>query len=49
MFFFFREREGREKERERKILSERNINWLPLLHTPTGDQIATQPCALTGN
>ena len=28
---------------------ERNMNRLPLTRTPTGDQAATQACALTGN
>ena len=40
--FIFRER---EKERERNIGGERNINWLPLAHAQT----ATSACALTGN
>ena len=35
-------------ERE-KLMCERNIDWLPLTHAPTGDWPATQACALTGN
>ena len=42
--FIFRERGGREKERERNI----NV-WLPLPHTWEGTWPATQACSLTGN
>ena len=42
--FIFRERGGREKERERNI----NV-WLPLEHSQLGTWPATQACALTGN
>ena len=42
--FIFREREGREKERERNISV-----WLPLMWPPLGTWPATQACALTGN
>ena len=44
ILFIFRER-GRKKEEERNI----DTDWLPLPHAPTGDQPATQACALTRN
>ena len=37
IYSFLERREGREKERERILMQERNINWLPLTGTPTGD------------
>ena len=42
--FIFREREGREKERERNISV-----WLTFKWPPLGTWPATQACALTGN
>ena len=35
--FIFRQK-GREKERKRNIMWEKNIDWLPLPHAPTRDQ-----------
>ena len=43
LFIYFREGEGREKERERNIKV-----WLPLAHPLLGTWPATQACALTG-
>ena len=51
MLFTFREK-GKEGERKRGreiSMCERNIDWLPLIHTPTKDWPTTQECALTGN
>ena len=44
LFIYFREGEGREKERERN-----NTVWFPLVHPHMGTWPATQACALTGN
>ena len=45
--FIFRERR-REKERETSMWGG-NVNQLPLIHTLTSTEPATQTCALTGN
>ena len=41
--YLFERGEGREKKRGR------NIDRLPLIHTPTRDEPKTQACVLTGN
>ena len=48
--FIFRKkgREGKEKERERKICK-RNVDWLSLTHPQLGTWPATQACAPTRN
>ena len=47
---FKEEGEKRERERERKMLMrERNMDRLPLVRAPTGDQTHNLACALTRN
>ena len=47
--FIFREKGGREKERERISMCDRNIGWLPPACSQLGTWLAMQACALTGN
>ena len=37
-FYFWFKREGKEKEREETSMWERNIDWLPSVHAPSGHQ-----------